>query len=240
VNMPVMKDRAMQALYLLALDPIAETTADLNSYGFRPQRSTADAIEQCFTALGNIHTAQWILEGDIKCCFDGISHEWLLTHIPMEKAILNKWLKPGYMEKYALYSTKGGIPQGEITSPVLANMNLDGLERMLREIFPETTVKGIAAKVNVIRYADDFIVTASSKELLEQEAKPRIEAFLKERGLELSSEKTRITHIKDGFDFLGQNVRKYKVGKQHKRMCMPTWKRSGRSSGRTRHSRQGG
>jgi RNA-directed DNA polymerase len=224
LGIPVMKDRAMQALYLLALDPIAETTADLNSYGFRPQRSTADAIEQCFTALGNIHTAQWILEGDIKSCFDGISHEWLVTHIPMEKAILKKWLKSGYMEKHVLYPTEEGTPQGGIISPVLANMTLDGLERMLREIFPKTTVKGIAAKVNVIRYADDFIVTASSKELLEQEAKPRIEAFLKERGLELSSEKTRITHIKDGFDFLGQNVRKYKVGKQHKLLIKPAQK----------------
>jgi RNA-directed DNA polymerase len=95
LGIPVMKCRAMQALYLLALDPVAETTADPNSYGFRPQRSTADAIEQCFTALGNRQTAQWILEGDIKSCFDGISHEWLLTHIPMEKAILRKWLKSG-------------------------------------------------------------------------------------------------------------------------------------------------
>ncbi len=85
LGIPTMKDRSMQAIYLLALDPVAETTADPNSYGFRPQRSTADAIEQCFTALGNIYSAQWILEGDIKSCFDGISHEWLLAHIPMEK-----------------------------------------------------------------------------------------------------------------------------------------------------------
>jgi RNA-directed DNA polymerase len=90
-----MKDRAMQAWYLLALDPVAETTADPNSYGFRPQRSTADAIEQCFTALGNIHTAQWIREGDIKGWYDAISHAWLLAHIPMDKAILSKWLKAG-------------------------------------------------------------------------------------------------------------------------------------------------
>ena len=99
LGIPCMKDRAMQALYLLALDPVAETTADPNSYGFRPQRSTADAIEQCFTALGNIHTAQWILEGDIKGCFDAISHAWLLAHIPMEKAILKKWLKGGIYGK---------------------------------------------------------------------------------------------------------------------------------------------
>jgi RNA-directed DNA polymerase len=101
---------------LLALDPVAETTADPNSYGFRPQRSTADAIEQCFTALGNLHSAQWILEGDIKSCFDAISHEWLLTHIPMEKTLLKKWLKSGYMEESVLYPTEEGTPQGGISA----------------------------------------------------------------------------------------------------------------------------
>ncbi len=109
-------------------------------------------------------------------------------------------------------------------SPVLANMTLDGLERRLRERFPKTTVKGIAAKVNFVRYADDFIVTAASKEVLEHEVKPLVEAFMKERGLELSSEKTCITHIEDGFDFLGQNVRKYKTGKQYKLLIKPAQK----------------
>ena len=117
LGIPCMRDRAMQALYLLALDPIAETTADPNSYGFRPQRSTADAIEQCFTALGNIHTAQWILEGDIKGCFDAISHAWLLAHIPMDKAILEKWLQAGYMENHVLHPTEEGTPQGGIITP---------------------------------------------------------------------------------------------------------------------------
>ena len=83
----------MQALYLLALDPIAETLGDPNSYGFRTQRSTADAIEQCFNALARQHAPQWIWEGDIRACFDGISHDWLLAHIPMETAMLQKWLK---------------------------------------------------------------------------------------------------------------------------------------------------
>ncbi len=224
LGIPVMKCRAMQALYLLALDPVAETTADPNSYGFRPQRSTADAIEQCFTALGNISSAQWILEGDIKACFDGISHAWLLTHIPTDKAILRKWLKAGYMDKHVLHPTEEGTPQGGIISPILANMTLDGLERRLRKRFPKTTIKGIAAKVNYVRYADDFIVTAASKELLEQEVKPLVEAFMQERGLALSSEKTCITHIEDGFDFLGQNVRKYQTGKRHTLLIKPAQK----------------
>ena len=126
LGIPVMKCRAMQALYLLALDPVAETTADPNSYGFRSQRSTADAIEQCFNVLGKRASPQWILEGDIKGCFDAISHEWLLTHIPLEKAILKKWLKAGYMEQHILHPTEAGTPQGGTISPVLANMTLDG------------------------------------------------------------------------------------------------------------------
>ncbi|TMD38484.1 MAG: hypothetical protein E6J04_01800 [Chloroflexi bacterium] len=101
---------------------------------------------------------------------------------------------------------------------------LDGLERRLRERFPKTTVKGIAAKVNFVRYADDFLVTGRTKELLEQEVKPRIEEFLRERGLQLSAEKTLVTHIEDGFDFLGQNVRKYQTGKRHKLLITPSKK----------------
>ncbi len=152
-----MKCRSMQALYLLALDPVAETLADPNSYGFRPGRSTADAIEQCFKVLGKQASPQWILEGDIKGCFDAISHEWLLTHIPMEKAMLRKWLKAGYMEQRILYPTEAGTPQGGIISPVLANMTLDGLERAIHEAIPPTTRKSREAKVHLIRYADDFL-----------------------------------------------------------------------------------
>src|SRR5260221_12235990 len=209
LGIPVMKCRAMQALYLLALDPVAETTADPNSYGFRPQRSTADAIEQCFCALGKQKSAQWILEGDIQGCFDAISHEWLLTHIPMEKAILKKWLKAGYMEKDVLHPTEEGTPQGGICSPVLANMTLNGLEKVLREQFPKPHRGGSTEKINFVRFADDFIVTGKSKEVLENEVKPLVEQFMKERGLQLSQEKTLITHIEDGFDFLGQHLRKY-------------------------------
>src|SRR6266487_4517935 len=117
LGIPVTKCRAMQALYLLALDPIAETTADPNSYGFRPGRSTADAIEQCFCMLAKQNSPQWILEGDIKGCFDAISHAWLSTHIPMEKAMLKKWLKAGYMDRRVLYPTKEGTPQGGIIMP---------------------------------------------------------------------------------------------------------------------------
>ncbi len=223
LGIPCMRCRAMQALYLLALDPVAETTADPNSYGFRPGRSTADAIEQCFIALGKQFSPQWILEGDIKGCFDAISHEWLLTHIPMEKAILKKWLKAGYMEQHVLHPTEEGTPQGGIISPVLANLTLDGLEKKLNERYPKPKV-GYNAKVNFVRYADDFLVTGISKELLEKEVKPLVEQFMNERGLTLSPEKTVITHIEEGFDFLGQNVRKYKAGKRDKLLVKPSKK----------------
>lgn len=212
LGIPTMKDRAMQALYLLALEPIAETTGDPDSYGFRKERSCADAIGQCFIALGKPISPQWVLEGDIRACFDSISHEWLLANIPMEKEILRKWLEAGYMEQGQLFPTDAGTPQGGIASPVLANMALDGLQTLLREQFPPSTGRGetyFAPKVNLIRYADDFVITGVSKELLESKVKPLIEAFLSERGLELSPQKTVITHIEEGFDFLGQNVRKY-------------------------------
>lgn len=207
LSIPTMKDRAMQALYLMALEPVAETNADPNSYGFRKERATIDAVESCFKYLSQRYAPQWILEGDIKSCFDKISHEWLLQHIPMEKSILRKWLKAGFMEKGMLFPTQEGTPQGGIISPVLANMALDGLEKALKGHF--TKNRGICPKVYVVRYADDFIVTGVSRELLEQHVKPFIEAFLKERGLELSQEKTKLTSIQEGFDFLGRNFRKY-------------------------------
>ena len=223
LGIPSMKCRAMQALDLLALDPVAETTADPNSYGFRPGRSTADAIEQCFCVLGKRASPQWILEGDIKGCFDAISHDWLQRHMPMEKGMLKKWLKTGYMARHVLHPTEEGTPQGGIISPVLANQTLDGLEKKLNERYPKPK-SGYNAKVNFVRYADDFIVTGISKELLEKEVKPLVEQFMSERGLTFSPEKTVITHIAEGFDFLGQNVRKYKTGNKHKLLVKPSKK----------------
>lgn len=208
LSIPCMRCRAMQALYLLALSPIAEVIGDRNSYGFRPERSPADAIKQCFIVLAPKRSAQWILEGDIRACFDTISHDWLLAHIPMEKPMLRKWLKAGFMDKHTLHPTNEGTPQGGVASPVIANVALDGLEKVLNERFPKPK-NGYNAKVNFVRFADDFIVTGDSKELLEKEAKPLIESFLRERGLALSPEKTVITHIEEGFDFLGQTIRKY-------------------------------
>jgi RNA-directed DNA polymerase len=206
LGIPTMKDRAMQTLHLLALDPIAETLAEPYSYGFRSKRSTADAIERCFGILARKYNPEWVLEADIKGCFDNISHKWLIENIPMDKHLLTRWLKAGIMEKNRYYFTKAGTPQGGVLSPVIANMALDGISKMLEEQGVRGRPK---AKVNLARYADDFVITGSTPELLEQEVKPLVNEFLKVRGLELSTLKTKITHINDGFDFLGQNIRKY-------------------------------
>ncbi len=213
LGIPTMHDRAMQALYLLALEPIAETTGDPNSYGFRRERCAADALQQCFGTLGKPTSPTWVLEGDITSCFDRISHEWLLAHVPTDRAVLRKWLKAGYMDKSVLHPTTDGTPQGGIISPVLANLALDGLERVLRRTYPTKRRTTPRAMVNLVRYADDFVITGSSKGLLETAVKPLVAAFLRERGLELSAEKTTVTHIETGFDFLGQHVRKYDDGK---------------------------
>ncbi|EIC4366424.1 reverse transcriptase N-terminal domain-containing protein [Salmonella enterica] len=160
LGIPTMKDRAMQALYLLALEPVSETTADQRSFGFRSGRSTADAIEQCFKVLARRIAPKWILEGDIKGCFDNISHDWLLRHIPTDSMILKKWLAAGYMEKRQLFPTDAGTPQGGIISPTLANLVLDGLEDKLRVCFGKTRKTGnVWAKqmVNYVRYADDCV-----------------------------------------------------------------------------------
>ena len=212
LSIPTMTDRAMQTLYKFSLEPIAETYADPNSYGFRIGRSTHDAIEQCFTDLNKGKSPKWILEGDIKGCFGHISHQWLLENIPMDTQILEKWLKCGYVETQKLFPTDEGTPQGGTISPTLMNMTLDGLERLLHDRLPtrkKVNGKTHCNKMNFVRYADDFIITGESPEFLREKVLPIVREFLTERGLQLSEEKTVITHIGEGFDFLGKNIRKY-------------------------------
>jgi len=143
----------MQALYAIALDPVAETTADPNSYGFREKRSCADAIAQCFLVLCRKTSAQWVFEADIKSCFDQIDHDWILDNIPLNRSILQKWLKAGYIENKQMFPTPQGTPQGGVISPTIMNMVLDGMELLLKKQFPRW--KG--QKVNFIRYADDCV-----------------------------------------------------------------------------------
>ncbi|MEJ1343684.1 MAG: group II intron reverse transcriptase/maturase [Candidatus Sedimenticola sp. (ex Thyasira tokunagai)] len=207
LGIPTLRDRAMQALYLMALSPVAETVGDPNSYGFRPERSTADAMGQLYGCLCRKRSSRWVLEADIRGCFDHINHEWLLRHIPLDKEVLRKWLRAGIVHKGMFQSTEEGTPQGGVISPTLANLTLDGLESQLKK---HLGIKRSARlKINVVRYADDFVITADSPDILEKEVRPWVEQFLAVRGLELALEKTRIVSIDQGFDFLGWNFRKY-------------------------------
>src|SRR5205085_163900 len=138
-------------------------------------------------------------EGDIKACFDRISRSWLLAHIPMNREVLNQWLTAGYLEKNVFHATTEGTPQGGIISPALANRTLDGLEALLKQRFGATRTARERNRVHLVRYADDFIITGTSQGLLRDEVQPLVAHFLSERGLELSHEKTHITHIQDGF-----------------------------------------
>lgn len=211
LGIPTMRDRAMQALHLLALDPVLESVSDPNSYGFRKNRCTADAMAQIFVKMSRKVAAVWVLDADIEGFFDNLNHQWLVDHVCMDKSILRKWLKSGVVDRGRLVATTAGTPQGGIASPALANWALNGLEtgliKHLDAKWGPTNAKKL--KVGVIRYADDFVVTGASQELLETEIRPWVDAFLAERGLRLSAAKTRIVHIDQGFDFLGWHFRKY-------------------------------
>ena len=206
LSIPTMYDRAMQALYALALDPIQEATADPNSYGFRIGRSCQDAKGQIQLMMASSKRPEWVLEGDIKGCFDNFSHEWMMDNIPMDKHVLEEFIKAGFVFQGQMFPSERGSPQGGVISPILANITLNGMEETVRKHFPRT---------NLIRFADDFVVIVKSKGIAD-EVKDCLMEFLKERGLELSQEKTVITHIDNGFDFLGWNFRKF--DKQNKKV----------------------
>jgi RNA-directed DNA polymerase len=216
LGIPTMFDRAMQALWKMALEPIAEHRGDPHSYGGRSHRSAHDAISAVFQRFSQRYSPLWVLEGDIEKCFDRISHEWILKNIPMDKRILNEFLKAGFFEGGQRWETEAGVPQGGVISPVISNMTLDGLEKVVQEaVAPLKAVAPRAdgrypTKVSTIRYADDFVVSGANRQVLEEVVKPAVTSFLAERGLKLSDRKTTISYLWDGFDFLGFNVRLYK------------------------------
>jgi RNA-directed DNA polymerase len=205
LSIPTLTDRARQAVSLQALQPIAETTGDHNSYGFRPKRRCADAIDQGFQVLRQKSSATWILEGDIQGFFDNIRLTWLEARIPMNKRVLSRWLHSGFLDRGTLWPTTAGVPQGGMISPVISNMVWDGLETVVHGGSWHRRVHNL----DYVRWADDFIVTATSRQVLEDSVLPRINAFLAERGVRLSPTKTVITPIAQGFDFRGQTLRKH-------------------------------
>jgi RNA-directed DNA polymerase len=219
LGIPTMLDRVMQALVKLALEPEWESRFEANSYGFRPGRCTMDAIEALHRTLSKPGSSRWVLDADIAKCFDRIEHAALLARLPVFTTTIRRWLKAGVVELGALDPTTMGTPQGGIISPVLANIALDGMERLFgaerpdgRHITP-CLRRGSNRGINLVRYADDFVITAPSREVLEGYVIPRLAEFLAGRGLELSQAKTRILHIDAGFDFLGFNLRHFPNGK---------------------------
>ncbi|KKG34764.1 group II intron reverse transcriptase/maturase [Methanosarcina mazei] len=215
LSIPTMYDRAMQTLHSLVLGAIESAAGDKTSFGFKPYRSTKDAYAYLHLCLSKKVSPEWIVEGDIKACFDEISHNWILDNIPIDKRILKEFLKAGYIENYHLFPTEKGTPQGGPISPIIGNMSLNGLENALAMRFYSRSDGTIdkshqnRRKVNYVRFADDLVVTADSPETA-LEIIDVIQAFLDPRGLKLSEEKTLVTNISEGFNFLGWNFRKYK------------------------------
>jgi len=214
LGIPVMYDRTMQTLYSYALEPIAEVTGDHVSFGFRRGRSAKDACERLFNVLSRKCSPTWILEGDIKGCFDNINHEWLLENVPMDRRIIKQFLKSGFVHNGKLFPTNTGSPQGGAISSLYANITLDGLEKLIQERYYRNSKGNIEnhyrakTKVNLVRYADDFVITANTEKIA-VEVKDMVRQFLITRGLDLSEDKTIITHIDSGFDFLGWTFKKF-------------------------------
>jgi len=222
LGIPTIIDRVAQAVVKNALEPRFEPQFEAHSYGFRPGRGTHDAIAQCFCRMGG-GSDTWILDADIKGAFDNISHEYILSTIgnTPSREIIKQWLKAGYVEAEMFHKTESGTPQGGIISPLLANIALNGIEALLSQFYKVNTYtlksgkqagnkkKKKDATYGFIRYADDFIITAKSREDIEAII-PTLQEWLKERGLELSQEKTNISHVEEGFNFLGFNIRQFK------------------------------
>ena len=216
LGIPVMADRACQALVKQALEPEWEAQFEPNSYGFRPGRSTHDAIEAIFNAI--CLKPKFVLDADIEKCFDCINHDALLKKlktIPMLARLVRGWLKAGIVDKGEWLFPEAGTPQGGVISPLLANVALHGFERAMEALSRRY-------RISVIRYADDFVVLCQDLETL-LAVKAKAEAWLMEMGLRLKAAKTHITHTLDGyegqtgFDFLGFHVRQYRVGKYRTR-----------------------
>ena len=219
LGIPTIIDRCLQNIHKNALKPEWEAKFESTSYGFRPGRSTQDAMQKIFrTIQGEKAKKLWIVEGDIKGCFDNIGHEPLLTKLGKYpgKDLIVRWLKSGFVYKNELHKTKGGTPQGGIISPLLANISLDGLEKELgisyhynksRNGFWQLNPKSIGL---FVRYADDFLVLVDSEQKA-QKVKRELVELLSKRGLQLSEEKTRTTHLSKGIDFLGWNFRRFQT-----------------------------
>jgi RNA-directed DNA polymerase len=229
LGIPTIKDRVYQNIVRNALEPQWEARFEAISYGFRPKRSTHDAIRSIFNRINGGTKKKWIFEGDFQGCFDHLNHEWILkqtSYFPGRK-LLKRWLKMGYMEQKAFSETQEGTPQGGIISPLLANIALHGMEETLGITYKknykanDSYIMNPACKFTLIRYADDFVVLTETKEQA-LSVYMRLRPYLKDRGLELSPEKTKVTHIEEGFEFLGFLIRQYQTEQGNKLFIKPS------------------
>jgi len=210
LGIPTIRDRCLQAIVKNALEPCWEAQFEGSSYGFRPGRSAHDAMEKIFLSTNPNRRKKWVVDADIEGCFDNINHEKLISIIGgfPGKKIIKEWLKAGYVDNNTFHAQKSGTPQGGIISPLLANIALHGMEETLGMKY-NSQGRSIGKRI-VVRYADDFVILCESKEDAEQ-SQDVISEWLTLRGLKISEEKTHIVHITEGFNFLGFNVRQYKV-----------------------------
>jgi RNA-directed DNA polymerase len=217
LSIPTLKDRACQALVKLLLEPEWEAKFESNSFGFRPGRSTHDAIEAIFASINR--KAKWVLDADISQCFDKIDHEYLLQKLNTSstlRRVIKTWLKAGWVFEGKIEESDYGTAQGSVISPLLANVALHGMENRMMQL--ADSLKGHKCKnrssLTFVRYADDFVCLHPDKEVIDR-AKVILQEWLTDVGLEISEKKTRVTHTSDGFEFLGFNIRQYKKGKHN-------------------------
>ena len=218
LGIPTIKDRVYQNVAKLALEPQWEARFEPTSYGFRPKRNCHDAMVRIHSTLcGDKSERSWVFEGDFKACFDTLNHGWILKQIEgfPEADIIARWLKAGFVGNNVFEVTEEGTPQGGIISPLLANIALHGMEKALGiKYTPCKRTRGITyenhTKYILCRYADDFVIMCHTREEAEN-VRILLADYLFERGLTLADNKTKITHVEEGFDFLGFNVRSYNV-----------------------------
>ena len=225
LGIPIIKDRVFQNVVKNSLEPQWEAKFEPSTYGFRPKRSGQDAIVNLFTKLSSQSTRKWIFEGDFKGCFDNLNHEYImkcLIDFPAKDAI-QKWLKAGFIDNNSFHDTDSGTPQGGIVSPLLANIALHGMEKELGVSYRKNgEYYTLTSKsVGVVKYADDFVIVCKTKEEA-MSMYEKLKPYLNKRGLTLAENKTKVTHIEEGFDFLGFNLRQYKVNKGMKLLIKPS------------------
>lgn len=231
LGIPTIIDRIYQNIVKMALEPQWEAKFEPTSYGFRPKRSTHDAIENIFKkmAQGKNAKKQWVFEGDFKGCFDNLNHEYILKQLGNfpAKELIAKWLKAGYIDNNTFHTTDKGTPQGGIISPLLSNIALHGMEKEIGIEYKLQNSKRDGAyyintsPLSMVRYADDFVIMCESKKDAEN-MYTKLQPYLKDRGLQLEETKTRIVHITDGFDFLGFNIRRYITQQGNKLLIKPS------------------